>query len=1585
MGIIGRLLKRNKKKTAALLLVLFSLFVVWYGFRYHTSYAVNVIIRAIFGAEIRSDSISVGNGKIVVINPSLYYKGEFIGKADRIEGKWTKESIRRLRLSEVTSWGTEAVIIRDDRDINAVTAFVGSKNKKYEEQLKARTVNIKETDPVKRKKAVDAVAEHLREESRLRYESKKQSGKPPGSRVPIDKIVVVDGVCTWIDRTFDAEIKKTLRDINGHITFTRGDGIYIVASGADGDESCEYVFSNIGQRYWMRIKAKNVTPQASWIQYGYRNGDVTFHGGKVDMDLQIGSDTKYLGWATVKGLAGSYTHYGAEATDVEGRVTFAGRRIEGEAFADVLGSREKVFFSYDGAGRFYLNSRIHDVKGRDVARYDALAERNVDLSSLSIASPEMDLLYNRDGSPRLNLSFRTDAVRYDKYRVERLSWNIERDRDGFTFRNIRGNTKILDKTEGKEETILSENDLDLTWRYENAVKGKVEFLVKQSGNSYIPPLEGVFSYDLEDDMKKHVSVDTDIAKFSLDYFPRTGKIIIGKSGDFTIDFDTKTGKIEDGKGKIPLNFKYLSALIDFEAEDNVIQIKKALIRPAEKGEATGKEKNGSGKKNAEGEAAKDKKDKAEKPQEGEEIKPYTKSEQTLLEKYRDRIWSADKKDGAGKIELSGEIDLNRRVTDLKIKADDFLFDERIKGKDIKIRGDFSGAFFKYENNKNYHLNLDVESLSLNYSAELLNFHGKIQGTAGERNEAVLFGEIGVVAMGDYATYGVKSAAGFQKGILEIKEMRNEIFDVRGSVNLEERRPELTVSVTSLNSTKLKLDAPVKFYIANARGKLGGTWDALLGTLEIGGGKLYFPGGSEAEIRGKIRYENESVGAEDFLLNENRLTAAYDIRKQAWRLAMDLNEENMTRYVTAADLRQKVTGKLTARGSGRTLAAKAQVSLKENAVKGFMIPDLTAEISYDTEEIGKGKIKLEKLRLLNGEGKQLAGGAGLIDLSAGTMELKVPESAVAFQDITSYTGLSELRGTLILSGGVSGPLSNVAYKIAAHAGEAHLNTMRFNNLVIDVSGNTERVDFNNISLLYSANALKAYGYSDLKQNKYEIRVESPKADLRFLTFLLKDNGISEIRGTTSLDLTLTDESNKGFLTLQNAGFNYEPYFLNFTDINSRIDLNQKTVTVENFTGKMNGGDVSASGKINNFTVDALQSEHRMEELDYRFDLNLRDIRYHFGKQFQLFFGAELNFAKNKLAGTLTVDEGEVKALPMETKTLFQILRDLLFKSTSKVAQAGRELKGFKVDTSFYNPVELDLAISATKGIKLDIAEVNAFVTDLKGTAVAEGTLSGKGSELVLLGEAEILDGSLSLNENGFIVDRAVMSFTDKKDYLPGINPSVSVEARVNVSGEEVKVGVHGQLDRLRFQVASMEGGSSGDLRGLLAGELDVQDETTAKLVRMILNDQIAQTFMGPITKKIKKAFGLNKFRVKSDLLNQKKQSRYGEESSELQFNAVLEAENNLWNDKLFWVTSITLMDANLGEKNTGSQEGGLQEYDVSLEYRYKPGRSFTLGAGRVPDYKKKEGSRNTGRKDSVNYHVGMKFEKKYDKLSDVWTK
>ena len=442
-----------------------------------------------------------------------------------------------------------------------------------------------------------------------------------------------------------------------------------------------------------------------------------------------------------------------------------------------------------------------------------------------------------------------------------------------------------------------------------------------------------------------------------------------------------------------------------------------------------------------------------------------------------------------------------------------------------------------------------------------------------------------------------------------------------------------------------------------------------------------------------------------------------------------------------------------------------------------------------------------------------------------------------------------------------------------------------------------------------------------------------------------------------------------------------------EFNSTIKLEGNNLFIDNFQGKLNEGNIKLTGELNIPTLkEVSENPYYKEELKYKFNLKLDNIKYKYGNMFGVNFNTDVSVVGNKIFGDIEIIDGVVNEIPNTSKSLFQKIKEFLFKSSSETVVQSEDLgSDFKIETVFENSLEINLGVKIKNGIKLDIQTLNSFVGDIKGNVLGNGVLSGKSGKYSFLGNVEVIGGSLNVNDNTFYLDRALVMFNDQKTYLPKVNPNLLIDAKVDVQDEQLGLSLNGNLDNLRFNISSKNGSSSGNLNSLLTdtNSLEGENGATTTLITNVIGGQLTQV-LKPVSNLIKNTLNISKFRISSNLLSEqnKGENTNEEAQSRLRLGAVLEAEDNIYIDKIWWVAKGTLLeDDNTESEKRSNDSGALKEYDFSLEYRFDTTKSIGIGVGKLPEDRKKSSDKDS--KEGLNYHIDFKFEKKYDSLIDIF--
>lgn len=1081
------------------------------------------------------------------------------------------------------------------------------------------------------------------------------------------------------------------------------------------------------------------------------------------------------------------------------------------------------------------------------------------------------------------------------------------------------NTDIsLWNKEMKEELFKKKIALSLDYFEE---EGALKFDIKgnESINNYIPNIDGVFNFETKN---KNFSFNflSNIIKLRGRYYSNINKINLYRAGKFSLDYDLKNKNLERGSGVVDFNLYNLKFALDFIAENNKITIESL----------------------------------------------------TAHDKDEDKIT----------FNLTGETDIGKMSYDLNFDAEELNIERNILNEDALLNASLNGNVSGEKGN--IKASIDVKSLTFKYLAEVNNIAGKFEFRKDEKIYGDFKGSIGQIKYNDYDLNGFIFAMRIKDDKFEIRDFRNGILNIGGNINLKNLASNIDFSVKDLNFEKFNIDFP-KFYINDVNGKISGKINDPKIDVKVNDIRLDI--GDEKRdilVHGNINYYKSLVNVNKVYVNNNIFNGKYNLKDKKYSAVLNIIEDDPSEYYSDTNLKYRVIGTLKIDGEDKKIDARLNSTIDKIYMRGTKLPNIYIEGRYKTDNISDGTIEFNKIVLSNSEMQDILQLTAGYNLQTKEITAGINNQIVKLSTLKEYTKEEIVNGNLIFNGKLSGKIEDLKYDMKINSDLISVEKIKFKNFLIKINGNLDKVFLDEFSFKYLDNSFYSKGDITLDNKKYNFLVNSSKINLDFLNIFLEKYGITNIEGIAAFNLDLKDDGNSGYFNLKNFGMKSKDFFIDMNNFNSTIKLDKKRLYIENFQGKLNDGDTTLKGYLELPSItEILENPYYMEDLDYDVSLDTKGVNYKYSDYFRVMFDTKFNLKNNKLLGSINIIDGEVENIPSNSKSLFQIIKNFLFKSSSSIVNKSEDLgKDFQINTIFEKSLELDVTLKIDKGIKLDIQDVNIFVGDVEGIVVGGGRLSGKNGKFVFLGDAEIKDGSLAINGNTFELDKALVIFNDRKDYLPTVNPTLVIDSRVKVQNDELGMSINGELDALRFTITSKNGSASGNLSSLLIGDEEFSDSASATLFKTVIGSQLSQTIFRPVSNLIKNTLNISKFRIKSNILTNENQNPNAEDNR-LRLGAVIEAEDNIYKDKLYWVARGTLLGADNAENNNERNSGAFEEYDFSVEYRFKPGQSIGIGAGKLPRKAKTKADENS--KNSINYHIDFKFEKKYDTLLDIFRK
>lgn len=941
-------------------------------------------------------------------------------------------------------------------------------------------------------------------------------------------------------------------------------------------------------------------------------------------------------------------------------------------------------------------------------------------------------------------------------------------------------------------------------------------------------------------------------------------------------------------------------------------------------------------------------------------------------------------DSGKELELSGDIDLSNINYNLKLDSKNLHFKEFLGEEEGELRGTFTG-YIQGEKDK-VKGELDITSISGKYFGKIDDLRGKVVFSKDEKLFIEFNGEIGKLGYKDYEVDGFYFVTRMKNNIFEIKSFNNQLLSLWGNINLNKETIDLNAKIEKLSSKKFGVEKPelrIDLLTAQLKGKLSNP----IGKIQLDDVKLVLENGEMVAVTGDINYLNNYVTINEVKINNNILKGKYSVEKNSYDATLYLIEENIGRYYGDTSLKYRVIGTAKLKGEGKALTLGLKSTIDKIYLMGNKLPNIYIDTEYRAENLNDGLLKIKEITLSNSSLENLFSIVGEFDVVNSNLNMRIDNQKLPLKYLKEYIPLDDLSGDLLLNGDFGGKLDSLNYNLSITSDTIGIKNVLFNKFRIFLNGDLKKVVLNEFSFKYLDNLFYSNGEYDIVNSRYGYNAQARDINFDFLNIFLEKYGITNIHGFSTFDLKITESKNSGFLKIQNFNLENKDLFLKLEQFNSTIRLENDKVYVEEFKGKLNEGTISLDGDIVIPVLKEIsENPYYAERLKYRFNLKLDKINYKYGNMFGVTFNSNMSVIENKIFGDIEIIEGRVDEIPNTSKSLFQRIKEFLFKSSSETVNKSEDLgSDFKIETVFENSLDINIGVKISNGIKLDIQTVNSFVGDVKGNVIGNGTLSGKDGKYSFIGNVEVIGGSLNINENIFYLDRAMVIFNDPKTYLPKVNPNLLVDARVDVQDEQLGLSLNGNLDNLQFTINSKSGSSSGNLNSLLTDtdNLEGGNSATTTLITNVIGGQLSQIFR-PVSNLVKNTLNISKFRISSNILSeQTKDNNNDEAQSRLKLGAVLEAEDNIYKDKVWWVARGTL----LGEDNVNSEQrdssnsGALQEYDISLEYRFDATKSIGIGVGKLPEDRKKSSDKES--KNGLNYHIDFKFEKRYDSLLDIF--
>lgn len=727
--------------------------------------------------------------------------------------------------------------------------------------------------------------------------------------------------------------------------------------------------------------------------------------------------------------------------------------------------------------------------------------------------------------------------------------------------------------------------------------------------------------------------------------------------------------------------------------------------------------------------------------------------------------------------VEGYVNLENNLSyDIKIKAKDVNITEQDLG---TLTGSMEG-YIKGEETGNINGKFLLDNLGYSMGdIKVSDVLGVVNLDKNKSMSVIFQGEVGSVKYNDFEIKGFKAGIKYGDDTLKIINVSNKFLTLSGNYSIINSKLELFAKGRDINKDVIAI-GDINYNIPLIDGSIVGNLEDLNAKFEINDGLIDLGEERYVSFGGAINYKDNKVFAENFKINENKINFDYDIKDKKGSYRANIFEETISDFVTGAKFR--IIGTTNGIIEDTKVNGDFKGSINSIYFNGTKFPNLTFDGNYDNDIINLKNVNI----LSSDDKKNVLRAEGVINIKDKYLDFGIPKQNINLSDILS----SKAEGKINIEAKVEGLFEDIEYFALASSNGVSYNGLLAQNIDFDLRGNKEKAVLNKFVAEYKNNSLKINGEYNIPDSKYKFFVNSSEVDLSNLSSFLKNYGIDTVSGRSKINLVFTEKVPVGTINLKDINIGSKKYGINLNKLHGDMEIQKGVLDIKKFNGYLNDGTLNIKGHLEvNKLIDQLLGEN-FGKIDYNLVLDGRDINYSFEDFFDINFNTRISVRNNMVSGNITVNKGNINKILTEDFGIVSIVKNFLkdFFNKNKSEKIFIEnTKSFGSRGTSLTP-RINIGFNIDKGIDINVYRITSFLTNIKGKIMGQGRLTGNLGKLNFTGETSIRDGEFILNGNKFTVDRAMVLFNNKDEYIPDVNPNIAFSTSSIINNKNMELSL-----------------------------------------------------------------------------------------------------------------------------------------------------------------------------------------------------
>ena len=510
-----------------------------------------------------------------------------------------------------------------------------------------------------------------------------------------------------------------------------------------------------------------------------------------------------------------------------------------------------------------------------------------------------------------------------------------------------------------------------------------------------------------------------------------------------------------------------------------------------------------------------------------------------------------------------------------------------------------------------------------------------------------------------------------------------------------------------------------------------------------------------------------------------INGTYNLSNNIFDLNLSAKEKNINEIIGNKNIGLNVETDLKLNGSIHDVNLEGSIRLNDLSYNNITIPKVYLDLDYKNGNVfdlfNTGILNIKNLEVRNSKDKTILKHSEVFNLKDLKINYNLINKEIDLNNL-DLGSKEKYNGKLKLNFIAQIDKTNKFASIKLNSDSLTWSGLNIDGLDVDIQANNDGINISEIYLEYENNPLLLDGYLTYRLNDYNFRLLANNFNLKFLEISDK---IKESSGIVNANLYFKKNQFDGNINLDNLTLKTKDDILNIANLNSKVNIKNTNIEINELKGDVNEGIVDIKGRIELPSIpDNFMETKTLVLGSMDINSNLRNVRINYGNSIMLRITSDILAKNNRIDGKVLIEEGNIYSIPSLSKKT----------NTNKINGYISEVLS-QVLNNLINQYIVNLNLETEKSVDINIPSMLGVVKRIKGEADGLGKIAIENGRMSLLSELNVGNSNFELNGHVFKVEEAYLKLDGSLD------PVINFRAVTELTDDQIEIAFNGKLHQL----------------------------------------------------------------------------------------------------------------------------------------------------------------------------------------------